>query len=165
MGSQNKQQSYPYSMKTVLCADQSMCTARAFLYMLPPKDALTIERLYCHLVMQFDSGIAVGDRVLESIGIVDELVPFPMQAISHYQRRQTLNLQADSNRRVDVSLDLTHLLNRSNVAYSESVLDDGPANGYTAVEMKLPDTLQYSGITGTIELWKIDALFTTTGIR
>lgn len=167
MGSQNKQQAFPYSMKTIAAdSNQLICTGRFFMYMIPPKDALTIERLFCHFVMQFDSGVASADRVLQSIGIVDELRPFPQNAEANYQRRQILNVSADSNRRVDVSIDLTHLLKRDNVAYEESVFDPGAADtGYTAVEILLADNLLTTSTVGTLELWKIDALFTTIGIR
>ena len=165
MGNQNKLQSYPYSLKTVLASNQSACLNRFFMYMLPPKEALTIERLFCHFVFQFNSGVAAGDRVIQSIGIVDQLVPFPITADSNYQRRQEVNLQADSNRRVDLSIDLTHLLNNDNVAYEEDAFDDGPTTGYTAVEILLANNLRETSNPGTIEIWKIDGLFTTTGIR
>jgi hypothetical protein len=133
--------------------------------MLPPKEALTIERLFCHFVFQFDAAIAAGDQVVQSIGIVDQLVPFPITANSNYQRREVVNLQADANRRVDLSIDLTHLLNHNNVAYEEDAFDDGPTTGYTAVEILLANNLKTVGTVGTIEIWKIDGLFTTTGIR
>jgi hypothetical protein len=167
MGSQNKLQPYKYSMKTVAAGElSSICRNRFMMYMIPPKDALSIERLFCHFVMTFDSGIAAADRKIESIGIVDELHPFPITADANYQRRQTVNLQADANRRVDLSMDLTHLLNHNNVAYEESVLDPGAVStGYTAVEIKLPDSLVDTSNVGVLVLWKIDGLFTTTGIR
>ena len=165
MGSQNKLQSYPYSLKTILAADQAGCLNRFFLYMLPPKDALTIERLFCHFVFLFDASVATADQVVQSIGIVDELTPFPITATSNYQRRQTLNKQADANRRVDISIDLTHLLNNDNVAYEESGADTGPTTGFTAVEILLANNLVTTNTVGTIELWKLDGLFTTTGIR
>lgn len=165
MGNQNKLQPYPYSLKTILASNQVACLNRFFLYMLPPKDALTIERMYCHFVFQFDSSVAAANRVVQSIGIVDELTPFPITAESNYQRRQTVNMTADSNRRVDLSMDITHLLNHDNVAYEENAFDDGPSNGYTAVEILLSDNLRETSTVGTIEIWKIDGLFTTTGIR
>lgn len=165
MGNQNKLQPYPYSLKTVLAADQQGCLNRFFLYMLPPKDALTIERLFCHFVFLFDSSVAVADRVVQSVGIVDQLVPQPISATSNYQRRQSVNMQADSNRRVDLSIDITHLLKHDNVSYEEDAFDDGPTTGYTAVEILLADNLQSTSTVGTIEIWKLDGLFTTTGIR
>ena len=165
MGNQNKQQPYPYSLKTVLASQQAACLNRFFLYMLPPKDALTIERLFCHCVFLFDASVAAADRRIVSVGIVDELVPFPMSAISNYQRRQQVNQSADANRRVDLSIDLSHLLKNDNVSYQEDAFDDGPTTGYTAVEILLPETLANTSTVGDMEIWKLDGLFTTTGIR
>jgi hypothetical protein len=166
MGSQNKRQPYPYSLKTIAASNYtSVCLNRFFMYMVPPKDALTIERLFCHFVFRFDSGISAADQKIVSVGIVDELVPSPITATSNYQRRQELNVSADANRRVDLSIDLTHLLKHDNVEYQESVLDDSPDTGYTAVEILLPSSLQSTLTVGVVELWKLDGLFTTTGIR
>lgn len=172
MGGQSRQQPYPYSLRTVSASEDStslasglICGNRFFMYMLPPKDALTIERLFCHFVFQFDASIASADRVIQSIGIVDELPPFPETAESNYQRRQELNISADANRRIDVSIDLTHLLKNDDVAYTETPLDIGPDNGYTAVEILLSDNIPVLTATGVVELWKIDGLFTTVGIR
>ena len=167
MGNQNHQQAYPYSLKTVAAdSGQGICTNRFFMYMIPPKDALTIERLYCHFVMTFDAGISAADRKILSLGIVDELRPFPMTEDANYQRRQDLNISADANRVIDVSVDLTHLLNKTNVRYEESGFDSNPiTTGYTAVEVLLPLSLANTSNIGVLTLWKIDALFTTTGIR
>lgn len=167
MGSQNKLQPYKYTMKTVAAGSSAgICRNRFMMYMIPPKEALSIERLYCHFVMTFDAGIAAADRKIESIGIIDELRPFPITKAANYQRRQTVNLQADANRRVDLSIDLTHLLDHDNVAYEESVFDPGVVStGYTAVEIKLPDSLVDISNVGALVLWKIDGLFTTIGIR
>lgn len=167
MGSQNKLQPYKYTMKTVAAGSSAgICRNRFMMYMIPPKDALTIERLYCHFVMTFDASVAAADRKIESIGIIDELRPFPITAVANYQRRQTVNLQADANRRVDLSIDLTHLLDHDNVGYEESVFDPSAVDtGFTAVEILLPKNLQDTSTVGALVLWKIDGLFTTTGIR
>lgn len=167
MGSQNKLQPYKYTMKTVAAGSSAgICRNRFMMYMIPPKEALTIERLYCHFVMTFDASVAAADRRIESIGIIDELRPFPITAVSNYQRRQTVNLSADANRRVDLSIDLTHLLDHDNVAYEESVYDPASVDtGFTAVEIMLPNNLVETSTVGALVLWKIDGLFTTTGIR
>lgn len=168
MGSQSKLQAYPYSLRTIANANQSMCGYRFMLYMLPPKEALTIERLYTHFVFQFNSSVPVADRYIQSIGIVDE-IPLTIGADASYQRRQTLNMQADSNRRIDVSMDLTHLLKKENVAYEEGGFDPADDSGFTFVEVVLSPNLDINFVdyldVGTAELWKIDGLFTTTGIR
>ena len=167
MGNQTQKQSFPYSLRTIAADSyQGICSNRFFMYMIPPKDALTIEKLYCHFVMQFDSSVSASDRVVQSIGIVDELRPFPAMNDANYQRRISLNVSADASRRVDIGIDLSHLLKRENVAYEETGYDDGSAStGYTAVEILLSNNLINSLTTGTLELWKIDGLFTTTGIR
>lgn len=167
MGSQNKLQPYPYSLKTIAADDaQTICLNRFFMYMIPPKEALTIERLFCHFVMTFDSAVAAADRKIVSVGIIDELRVFPMTAEANYQRRQEVNLEADGSRVVDLSIDLTHLLKHDNVAYEENAFDPGVTEtGYTAVEILLPESLSSTQNIGVLTLWKIDGLFTTTGIR
>lgn len=168
MGSQNKQQPYPYSLKTASIGTYSICGRRIFMYLIPPKDALTIERLYTHFVLQFNASIDTADQVVQSVGIVSE-IPLTDSTDATYQRRLELNTQADSNRRVDIGIDLSHLLKNDNVAYEEGGFDPADDEGFTFVEIRLSDNLN-SGHpnylnTGTIELWKIDALFTTVGIR
>lgn len=138
------------------------------MYLVPPKDALTIERLYTHFVFQFNASISASDRVVQSIGIVDE-IPLTDATDANYQRRVDLYQQADSNRRVDIGIDLSHLLNPDNVAYEEGGFDPADDEGFTFVEIRLSQSLN-SGHpnylnTGTIELWKTDALYTTVGIR
>lgn len=168
MGGQNKLQPYPYSLKTIAAGSgQSICRNRFLMYMIPPKEALTIERLFCHFVMTFDSGIAAASRKIDSIGIVDETSSiFPITAEANYQRRQTVDLSADANRVVDLSIDLTHLLKHDNVRYEEVGFDSSDTDtGFTVVEIKLPDALEDTSTIGVITLWKIDGLFTTDGIR
>lgn len=168
MGSQSKQQSYPYSLRTVLASNQSMCGSRWLMYMLPPKGALTIERLFCHFVIQFDTSVPSAYRMIETIGIVDE-VPIFDTGEANRQKRIELNQQADANRRVDISIDLTHLLNPTDVSYEETGFDDGGDDtNFTMVEVTMPYVPNYESYyltTGTVELWKIDGLFTTIGIR
>jgi len=168
MGNQNKLQAYPQSLKTSELMTQTVCGNRSFMYLVPPKDALTIERLYTHFVMQFESAISSGDRFVQSIGIVDE-IPLLSSYTANYQRRIELNTQADANRRVDIGLDLTQLLKRDNVAYEEGGFDPADDEGFTFVEILLSPNLtsvhpNYLNV-GTIEVWKTDALFTTIGIR
>lgn len=168
MGNQNKQQPYPYSLKTVAMSSQTVCGNRIFMYLVPPKDSLTIERLYTHFVMQFDSSVPTADRIVRSVGIVDE-IPLLITGDANYQRRIDLDLQADSNRRVDISIDLSHLLVPENVAYEESGFDPASDQGFTFVEILLSENItsdsSYYLSVGTIEVWKTDALFTTIGIR
>ena len=133
MGNQNKLQPYPYSLKTAAMNSQTVCGNRIFMYLVPPKDALSIERLYTHFVMQFESAVPSGDRIIRSVGIVDE-IPLLASQDANYQRRIDLNVSADSNRRVDLGIDLSHLLMPENVAYEEGGFDPADDEGFTFVE-------------------------------
>lgn len=160
MGQGTRKQSYPYTFKSVVVANEGICADRVMLYVVPPEDGLTIEALFCHFVMQFDSGVSAGDRILSSLGISNEASSNPDDI-----KRVTINQQADGNRRVDYSIDLTPYLTKENVGYTEYTGDFPTGTNYTIVEAKFPAALALAPTTGTIDLWKIDALFTTTGIR
>ncbi len=163
MSQSSKFQAYPYSMRTVLGVTD-FCTDRTMFYIVPPEDAITIENLFLHFVLLFDAGIAVADRMVKEIGISDEFVS--LGSVAGYSRNYTLNQAADVNRRVDISIDLTALLNKDNVGYREDILDAGdPTTGYTYIEVKLPESLRDTVVVGTVEMWKVDALFTTQGVR
>lgn len=162
MSQQSKQQVFPYSMRTIAAINQTMCSYRAFMYIVPPKSALTIENLYTHFVMLFDAAVAAADRKILSIGISDQ-VPF-ITDNANFQRQIDINQSADANRRVDLAIDLSALLKRTNAGYKETT-DSSLGTGYTYVEILLPLNIGTNANTGTIELWKIDALYTTTGIR
>lgn len=161
----NRKQEYPYSLRTVMATELDMCLYRSFFYVVPPQEALTIERLYCHINFEFDSSVAAGDKRIEYIGITDE-VPLDYEADANYQRRQYVGVAAGPDDRVDISMDLSHLLKRDNVGYREETLGvSDPTTGYTYVEVLMPASIGTNNTTGVYHLWKIDALFTTTGIR
>lgn len=165
MGNESKLQQFPYSLRTIAHSGQTFCGYQAALYIVPPQNALTIENLNTHFVMQFDSAIAAANRKIESIGIIDEWTLLATQTPNR-TRRITINQSADANRRVDLNIDLTHLLKNTDINYRETVLGaSDPTTGYTFVEILLPAALGVTANVGTIELWKIDGLYTTTGIR
>lgn len=159
MGQDTRKQSYPYTLRTITVTNESVCSDRVMLYITPPDNAITIEALYTHFVFQFDSAIASGNRILESLGIANEYSSNPTRI-----KRQTINQTADGNRRVDYFVDLTPYLKNDDVTFSEegNIAD---LTDFTLVEAKFPAALVLEPTTGTIDLWKIDALFTTTGIR
>ena len=160
MGTETKRQAYTYSLKTGLM-QSTVCSNKQFAYLVPPQDALTIENCFTHIVIDFDVGVASGNRVLEQIGIASNY-PLTQNGIPARLQTITLNQAADGNRRVDVKIDLTHLLDRTATAYF-SRFDSTPTSGLTMVYFKLPDAL-YSSNSGTM-IWKTDSLYTTTGIR
>jgi hypothetical protein len=77
-------------------------------------------------------------------------------------RTLDLNVAADVNRKVDLKLDLSHLLKKDNVGFRD--LFEEPS-GLTYVMIEPDDALVGNNNIGTIDLWKIDAQFTTQGIR
>lgn len=148
---QGKQQVFPYSMRTVALSTSAAggnygCDYRYFLQVTPPTNALTIENLFTHFVFQSSVSVPSNSQNLISIGIVDSIPAYGQSA--PYERLVTINQVADSNRRVDLSIDLSPLLKKS------------LPSCYIQVTVGL---IGISG--GAIEVWKADALYTTTGIR
>lgn len=160
-----KLQPYPYTLRMVnLYREYVPCSYRYFFYITPPRNALTIENLYTRIRLTFSAAVATANQKIVSVGIADQ-VPTSVTGTPNYEKLFTLNQAADANRVIDLRLDLSVLLNRNNVGYRESG-GTYPSTGYTYVELNLSSNVN-NGATGqvTINLWKIDALFTTTGIR
>lgn len=165
MSESTKHQEYTYSFKTAAYANQSsavdICTDKILFYLIPPQDAISIQYLRTHLIFEFESSVAAADRKLEKIGISDEFEY--NDANVDYLRTLDINQSADGNRRVELDINLTPLLNKDNIAYATDLNILG--NGYTFVWVKLPANLAANLSVGKIILWKVDALFTTKGIR
>lgn len=163
MSQGSKRQPYPYSLRSVAMGGittYSVCNQGAFFYVVPPRNALTIENLFTHLVFLFDAAIPAANQKLVSIGITESQSNIPVT--TGYNRRIILNQAADVNGRIDLSIDLSHLLRKTNVGYKDAGNGFGSTTGFTLIEFMLGAS---AATTGVIELWKTDALFTTTGIR
>jgi hypothetical protein len=145
-----KQQAFPYSMRTVAAMNQPMCNSRYHFQVTPPTNALTIESLFTHLVFQFDVSVASGNQTVQAIGITNQISSYLLPAPS-YARYLQINQAADGSRRIDLKLDLSALLLKSNPSVGVDVILNSNLNGVSTI--------------GTIEVWKTDALYTTTGIR
>ncbi len=154
---------YPFTFRSCAFANSAACQDKVYLYIVPPEDAVTIERLYVHLRFTFDSSVAVGNRVVEAIGIGNELPLLIGQEPSRY-REVVLNQAADGDRKVDIRVDLTHLLEKTHAKYRD-FFNDPATEDMTYVVLKLHDNLRGVLTVGTINLWKIDALFTTRAIH
>lgn len=163
MSQSQKVHIYPYTFRSACLTAIPMCQDKIIMYLVPPENGLSIEQLYCHLKMTFDSGVAAGDRVVRWIGIYNE-IPLFVQDEPAEQNRIDLNIAADVNRKVDIRVDLSSILTRDHVAYRDYFTD--PETGdFTYVVIKLDDDLRGNNTVGTIDLWKLDGLFTTLGIR
>lgn len=149
---------YEPSFKTIATAGvDTACGDRTAIYPIPPQDALTIERLFTHFVFTFDTSVSAGLRFIKDIGIIDAVT----ESQATYKKFKTLNLACDANRRVDITADLTNLLKSTNVLYS----DDTSLTGFTFVMVRFDPSLSAQTLTGSIDLWKVDSLYTTDGIR
>lgn len=164
MSESSKHHVFPYSLKSIAFADKVWCGGKVLLYVLPPERALTIENLFVHFKATFDSGISGGNRVIKSISVVDMIPPlYNSNAGVGYIRTLDLNIAADGDRKVDISVDISSLLKKDNVGYREYMDDD--LGGLTYVMIEPADALAGVSNIGTIDLWKLDAQFTTQGIR
>ncbi len=164
MSGSTKSQHYRYTLRSVAVAGRSMCNDKYYLYPVPPQDAITIEGLFVHLKILFDSGVASGDRVIQSIGVASER-PLSITDEPANLREQILNISADANRRIDLKIDLTHLLNKDNVAFTSLLSADYEQDNMTFIYLRLSPSLRNALTVGTIELWKADSTYTTREIR
>lgn len=165
MSESTKHQPYTYSLKTVayVGSGTDICTNKILMYIVPPDNALTIENLYMHLVMQFDAAVPSGDRVLRKIGISDEMAG--LLETPNRLKVFDVNIAADVNRMIDKRIDLSALLKKENVLYRELLMPIGaPETGYTYIYLEFDSDQIFNNLLGSIKLWKADALYTTIGI-
>lgn len=158
-----KKQEYTYSLKTAGADTNNIlttfCNGKAAFYLLPPKEALSIQYLRTQFKFVFDSSIPTDWQKIAKIGIIDSKI----EGFRAYERLLDIDLQADGARTVELNMNLTPLLKKDNVAYTE--FEDTFGTGYTYVYIELAPELQATGSPGEMRLWKVDALFTTQGIR
>lgn len=161
MSQKTKLQQYKYSLRTVAIATASLCGQKFFAYPVPPDNAISIENLYLHLKLQFDASVTTGDRMITKIGIADSRPAFngkPNRLLTY-----DVNIAANASRIVDTTIDLSALLEKSNVKYRDYYDIQDPADtGYTYVYIELAADNTNNG---NLLLCKMDCLYTTTGIR
>ena len=165
MSESTKNHWFPYTSRSVALQDYTWCGGKILLYVIPPEKSLTIENLYVHFKATFNSGVSAPDRVVKSIAIVDKFpILFNSNADVNYYRKQDLNIAADGSRKVDIKIDISHLLKKDNVGYRE-LFGGTSDDGLTYIMIEPADALVGVSNIGTIDLWKADATFTTEGIR
>lgn len=165
MSESTKSHWYLQTARSIAMANRSWCGGKILLYVVPPEKALTIENISIHFKATFDAGIASGSRKIKRIAIVDKQPLFyDSNSDLNYYKWMDVNIPADANRKVDIKLDLSHLLKKTNAKYREFV-DSDSAGGFTYVMIEPDDSLIGTINIGTIDLWKIDAQFTTQGTR
>lgn len=159
----SKIHAFHHTLRTIGMANRQQCQDKHYIYVVPPEKALTIENLVVHLKFTFDAGVAAPNRVLQYIGIGSDY-PLFIESDPVYFRKIDLNLAADVNRKIDTTIDLSHLLKKTNVNF-RSLFGTFTSNDYTYVILKFADANRGVSNVGTINLCRIDAQFTTEGIR
>lgn len=159
-----KSEFYRYSMRSTAYTNLQMCTDKIYAYQVPSKNAESIERLFCHFKIQFDAAVASASRKIEQIGIASERPSFIADSPATL-RVLNVDLTADGNREIDLKIDLSSLLTKGNIEYTPEFGADYEQDNMTFVYVKLPIELRDTLNVGTIELWKIDAEYTTREIR
>lgn len=165
MSESTKNHWYLQTARSIALADRAWCGGKVLLYVIPPEKAITIENMYVHFKATFDSGVAVGSRKIKRIAIVDKKPLFyNSNSDLNYYRYLDLNISADANRKVDIKIDISSLLKKDNAKYREA-FDSDSAGGYTYVMIEPDDSLLGTINIGRIDLWKMDAQYTTLGTR
>jgi len=159
----SKNHFYPFTLRLATLSNVIFCRDKFYVYPVPPEDALSIENLFIHLKFTFDASVASGSRIVEWIGIGSEFPTFITDEPDYF-RKIDLNVAADANRKVDIKLDLTTILNKDNVRYRE-YFETPVTTDYTYVIIKLSENLRDTSLVGTAQLCKLDALYTTKGIH
>lgn len=155
---------YDHTLRSAAATGLSLCRDKAYFYLVPPKKAQTVENMYLHLKMTFDAAIPSGQRVLQYIGIGNEFPLFIENDPSGYFNKLDLNLAADpTTRKIDLRLNLTPLLKKTNAGWRDRTNIDGP--NLTYVIIKTADGNRDINTVASVELCKVDALYTTTGIQ
>lgn len=166
MSESTKQHWYLQTARSIAMVNKSWCGGKVLLYVIPPEKAITIENMYIHFKATFDASVSSGSRKIKRIAIVDKKPLFyDKNNDLNYYRWIDLNIAADPvTRKVDIKLDLSHLLKKDNAKYREFV-DSDSSGGFTYVMVEPDDALIGVTTIGTIDLWKLDAQFTTQGTR
>lgn len=169
MSESTKLQPYKYSLRSMSIAPDFtpngyLCNYKYYVMPVPPQDALTIENLYLHLKVRFNTGIASGSRMITKIGVANERPSF-IDNVPSRLRTYDVNLTADANRYIDVKIDLSALLDKKAVGYKGYFDFEDAATEYTYVYFELPPELVNTGSIGDLIICRMAALYTTLGIR
>jgi hypothetical protein len=150
MADSTLKEDYPYAVKVVTVADYQACGNRYFLAVYPPEDMLECKEIYTRLHFRFMGGVAPADQIIERVGVSSDYPDFilddPVQVL--YLDKQ---FTADANGHLELSLDLTPYI-------------QDPA-GANFIELQFAASLFSSGGWGIFDLWQVDMVYTTQGVR
>lgn len=155
MSSSTKKHFYPHILRTSAAVAIGTCQDLIIFYLIPPENALTIEQMFIHLKGTFDVSVASGDQVVQAIGVSPT---FPVLGAA-LPKQITLNQAANGSRQVDIRLNITSILTKANAGYRDN-LGTIATGTPTYIALKLSDNLRNTSSKFTIDLWKMDALYT-----
>lgn len=166
MSRSSKVHFYPHTLRSASLVGYYMCRGKMIMYLVPPKKAQTIENLYMHFKATFDAGVALADRKVEYVAIGNSKPVFYEDKPTYFNKLPlgAAGVADPTTRKVDIKINLSAILKKANAGYRE-LFDDSEPGNLTYVYILLPDSLQNTTTVGTIELWKLDGLYTTQGIR
>jgi hypothetical protein len=156
MSQATKNQFYRFSLRTTV-AKVGWCTKRIMMRQIPPDNAQTLENLFCHVRINFDNAsLPTSHKVLHRIGIISGFPAYNAAESEDRFRYIDVDIPADGSNIVDLKIDLTSLIDKTDINGNLVYLESARA-GSTDVDFT------YSA--GTIELWKLDGIYTTREIR
>jgi len=152
MGAESRHQEYRYQYKTIALQNARDCGAGATLNFNLPSNLLEIKNLWAHIRIVFHASEPVGNQKIIGIGTRQFSTDDFNQPLM-----KPLNLTADANRRIDFTADLTQII-------KQLIINDASlaAQGFVGIGILHPT---YLSQIATIEIWKMDLVYTTQGIR
>lgn len=160
MSGQTRRQEYKYQYKTLAVARTTFCGYGPTMSVSIPDNLLELKNLCVHASLVFDSSVSAPNRVLHWIGGGYNMDPAPANKTSDEQPRMMhISEAADANRRVDVTIDLSHLIDQ--LEFDTSGSFDQPSFELGMIT----DPTNNNSVTGALELWKVDMIYTTKGIQ
>lgn len=151
MGGQTRHQEYRYQYKTISLQNARDCGNGGTLNFNLPSNALKIKNLWAHIRIVFHASEPVGNQKISGIG--QKLWPYD----GAQPKMKPLALVADGNRRIDFTADLTQILTSLDLTDAAYY-----SQGFVGIGIQHPNTLTQIA---TIEIWKMDLVYTTQGIR
>lgn len=152
MGGITREQEYRYQYKTISLQNAVDCGPGGTVNFNLPSNVLEIKNLWAHVRIRFHASEPVGNQKIIGIG------PRVLGSSDFSQPlMKPLSLTADGNRRIDFTADLTEIVR-------DLVITDPAyyAQGFVGIGILHP---AYLTQLATIEVWKMDLVYTTQGIR
>lgn len=159
-GSQTRHQEAKYQYRSIAAARTIFCGYGPHLYVSVPEDLLELKNIAIHASLLFDVSVSAPNRKLHWIGGAYQINPYPDQTVASEQPQMIyINQAADGNRRVDVTIDISHLI-------PLIPIDDNPTFDQPNFEVSMvTDPTGANSVTGVLEIWKVDLIYTTKGIQ